>query len=814
MRRKYNNGGMMKKMNEYPYVNTSYKLENTPAANNQAMMSKKQVADDQNLLTNKKYNMGGYMGVPQAPQNIPQEGNYNPQTMGHQVMMEQPDEQQQMQNGGYIQQMSQYEGGGMKLPGGEVQPIPGSDAVQFNGASHDEGGIMVDENTEVEGGETMDQVTMTYAKGGKKKDYFFSDHLKKDGSSYAEHHKAILANGGNQEDINLLAKMQEHQAGRNPNKVQTAKSGGVKKFKTGGEYPLVRGKEMTQRQKDFHDKQISSGKVFKNGAYTKGESTSGTTVKATNNVTNPYRKDDPNHAVWAEAAEGAEEKGMVWVDDPNKAGVGKWAMKENAEEVVKEVQAEVDEDAVEAGNPPSTSTNKKSSSNAPKRDNKYKVASYEAYGDNEGEFGTVPDYQPGYKVDGIQMYAGTGDTPFREALKKEDFRGNWMNNVDPEVLESAGITSFADMNSKDKVTAYQTAWNDKNPNNKIAVDGLFGEQTFRTAIGPPEEPEEPPVEEPTEEVIVEEKTTTEDKMLKKKGDWITPLVMGAQLLPAMYAFKDQPDYMSEHPMASAGAIIPERIAKTHLDRIDMNPERARNASDFASLNKFVDQSGGGPSNMMNKMASYARKQQGDRDIASQEARGNVAIANQEAVMDQQRKTQNVMNAMDASKANIVNQQDVNKFNATMGAKVDEFNRGADAATKDRRLNALDSAVGVVAGMNKDRLQYNAQERLAQAISGNTGVYDREGYGQTLLQAGHVPGTDAYNNLMNTYIKNNNGTHDGCGPGGCGETTSSSSTTETKTTKKKYAADGTLIDESTTTLKKGGFVPTGFRKRYS
>ena len=116
-----------------------------------------------------------------------------------------------------------------------------------------------------------------------------------------------------------------------------------------------------------------------------------------------------------------------------------------------------------------------------------------------------------------------------------------------------------------------------------------------------------------------------------------------------------------------------------------------------------------------------------------------------------------MTAMDASKTNIVNQQDVNKFNSTMGAKVDEFNRGADAATKDRRLNALDSAVKTVAGMNKDRLQYNAQERLAQAISGNTGVYDREGYGQTLIQAGHVPGTDAYNNMMNTYIKSNNAT---------------------------------------------------------
>ena len=68
-----------------------------------------------------------------------------------------------------------FQMGGMPLPGGEVQPIPGSDAVQFNGQTHDEGGIMVDAQTEVEDGETMDQVTM--GKGGKRKDYFFSSYL-------------------------------------------------------------------------------------------------------------------------------------------------------------------------------------------------------------------------------------------------------------------------------------------------------------------------------------------------------------------------------------------------------------------------------------------------------------------------------------------------------------------------------------------------------------------------------------------------------------------------------------------------------------
>ena len=83
-------------------------------------------------------------------------------------------------------------GGVQPLPGGVMEPIPGSDAVVFKGNKHNESGmgsdsgIMVDETTEVEGGgfgpngellegETMDQVTM---KHGGNRDYFFSDHLK------------------------------------------------------------------------------------------------------------------------------------------------------------------------------------------------------------------------------------------------------------------------------------------------------------------------------------------------------------------------------------------------------------------------------------------------------------------------------------------------------------------------------------------------------------------------------------------------------------------------------------------------------------
>ena len=122
--------------------------------------------------------------------------------------------------------------GGVKLPGGVAKPIPGSDAIEFKGRSHAQGGIMVDPMTEVEGNETMDQVTM---KKGGKRDYFFSQHLKMGGKSFAQRHKDILKKGGSQRDIDALAKLQEKKAGRNPN---TVKLGAGGYYQLGGIDPL------------------------------------------------------------------------------------------------------------------------------------------------------------------------------------------------------------------------------------------------------------------------------------------------------------------------------------------------------------------------------------------------------------------------------------------------------------------------------------------------------------------------------------------------------------------------------------------------
>ena len=123
------------------------------------------------------------------------------------------------------------ERGGVRLPGGTMNPIPGSDAVEFKGKSHKQGGILLDEQTEVEGGETMDKVTM---KNGGPSDYFFSKYLKLGGKSYAQRHKDILKKGGTQQDIDGLAISQEKTAGRNPGIIQMMQRGGVRKYQTAG----------------------------------------------------------------------------------------------------------------------------------------------------------------------------------------------------------------------------------------------------------------------------------------------------------------------------------------------------------------------------------------------------------------------------------------------------------------------------------------------------------------------------------------------------------------------------------------------------
>lgn len=175
--------------------------------NKQAEINKDRSTQETKDLTTTGYDFGDNFGMPGA--------------MGSEQM-------RRRQTGGVHYQL----GGnravrpkGQSLPGGAAVPIPGSDAVEYKGQSHKDGGIMVDANTEVENKETADGVTMA---DGRQKEYYFSDYLKHNGKSFAAEHKKVLANGGDQREIDRLAAVQENAAGRDPNAIQVAKTGGRK----------------------------------------------------------------------------------------------------------------------------------------------------------------------------------------------------------------------------------------------------------------------------------------------------------------------------------------------------------------------------------------------------------------------------------------------------------------------------------------------------------------------------------------------------------------------------------------------------------
>lgn len=122
-----------------------------------------------------------------------------------------------------------------KVPGGEIVPIEGTDAVEFKGRSHKDGGIIIEKDSngnpliEVENKEVETPIVMN---NNKKQDYIFSEYLKLGGKSFAQRSKEILKGKGSQQDLQQLAIMQEKAAGRNPQ--QIAQYGGLMSYEKGG----------------------------------------------------------------------------------------------------------------------------------------------------------------------------------------------------------------------------------------------------------------------------------------------------------------------------------------------------------------------------------------------------------------------------------------------------------------------------------------------------------------------------------------------------------------------------------------------------
>jgi hypothetical protein len=459
--------------------------------------------------------------------------------------------------------MYRFKAGGVKLPGGTMNPIPGSDAVEFKGKSHKQGGILLDEQTEVEGGETMDKVTM---KNGGPSDYFFSKYLKLGGKSYSQRHKDILKKGGAQQDIDALAKSQEMAAGRNPGVVEMEK-GGVGKYQFGG-YGITNNDYSNLPYEPFAP--VDNTYVYLN------------TKLPPMGPTETPKPEDTEKAPYPKV--------------PQTRGLGPKLEEEEKKEGKKQDKEEEVNEAVELTPKP------------------------------------IPSF--------------AGDAPTLNLMPMFDSQGREI----PKTKTEEGKVDEDIKLTKREERALRRMYNDVPMSAKIAG--------------------------------------------------------AAQLIPAMYAFGRKE--AAQKLMGPAG-----RIGSPDLQRADYNNERMQNASANRAMGRFIETSGGGPANIISKMAAYSKKQAGDMQIASAEQRANAAIQAQEAEMAQNANIANVQNAMAVDQIN---------------TEMIENQRVAD---ENRKYMAIDAAASRGAGFAGDVMSYKADERLARSL-GTMGIYERERLGRSLL----------------------------------------------------------------------------------
>jgi len=606
--------------------------------------------------------------------------------------------------------------GGQQLPGGQATPISG-DAIQFSGNEHDESGqgsesgIILDDQTEVEDGETMTQV----ASNGGMKDYFFSNKLETGGMTYADQHKQLLEQGGTKEDESMLARMQEHTAGRNPDDIDNPEN--KRRFGDGGAqtlYGLVENERVP--------------------------------------FTGPLSED--------------------MYKDADGDGIPNYADEDYMEEVA----------AIKKAANAKVKSSNSSASELPR---------FQAYGENYDKI-IKSSEESGYSGksrandlgdEGIARMQHSDENGYfgDKSISSEESRKDFYERNRP-VLNDMGINSWEEFNPKEHTTEFQNKFNkhleDKYENDDNfrasldaqgiskdqylatgftgdgfnAVDGDYGENTFsKTSSYSGEVDKKPFVKSPldfSQEYEDSLKAKTDDKY-EVRNKWQDKAAYAAQTLPALAAMLEQPDYMAQAQGVLPGIVRAEREAHQNLDRVDYTDQLARNSNDAQAVNRFIETSGGGSSNIINKMAMFSKKSSQDSAIKSAESNANMQIGNQEVSINSGVNARNAANALSASSTNAGNILSASTTNAKNDMYVDEFNSAADAATKDRRLMALDSMASGLVTMRGDTLRYEADDSYSRAVSGKTGTYERQKAKEFALSKGVKKDSQEWINMFGT-----------------------------------------------------------------
>tara|TARA_R110000772_G_scaffold69434_5_gene153402 strand:- start:13075 stop:15789 length:2715 start_codon:yes stop_codon:yes gene_type:complete len=561
----------------------------------------------------------------------------------------------QMEDGGM---RKMYNEGGVNLPGGTMTPIEGTDAVEFTGASHDDGGIQVDPQTEVEGGETMDKVVMS--KGGPK-DYFFSDHLKKGGMSYAEQHKNILQNGGGQQEINMLAKMQETAANRDPK--QVAKLGGVVQYETGG----------TKRESLL--RAIKSDPRYLSG----------------------------DRSYLAEMNEVLVASGQEPLVDPRQQRKEdrRPPIVEQKRRKLRNLQLFVDQER----------------ELTPEQQEEYNILSNDRTLNDEPlsiktiEMQQIPNEMPEQELaqstdinEGIPKFISAG--PGRmDYIKNPDY----FEPSEPSALNDAGVVGMS-QEEVDLAGGIDNTYNAylarTQMSGEIPEGGVLSEKKYNR-----------------QQRIAARKLNRQLNPGMPLEAKIGAAAQFIPAVAAMFNKQKDPEEFT-YNSGFKNPIVAGRVKGQVYNAPDQNEARARLASAYTGEQRFLDTAGAGSSAFGNRQALFAKKLQGEGTLGAQESKDALTAENLTKKSAEQANVRNVQNELTASTTNAqLSQREADRLAAVENANI-SLRNATENQKQTNKMAILNNFSQGIAGVMGDTMQYKADERVAKA-QGLYGIYERD-----------------------------------------------------------------------------------------
>ena len=157
-----------------------------------------------------------------------------------------------------------------------------------------------------------------------------------------------------------------------------------------------------------------------------------------------------------------------------------------------------------------------------------------------------------------------------------------------------------------------------------------------------------------------------------------------------------------------------------LERFDYNQDIANVGSEVRGMNKYIETSGGGPANMVNKMMAFSKGQTAKNQIRAAETRANIGVQNTEAQLKQQMTLDNLRRQQSASifnaqmnRAEIARKDQVDEANTARRQKVQDDQEFQKYAGISSFANSLQTGLG-------DILDYKADMARSQAIGAGAG----------------------------------------------------------------------------------------------